>query len=250
MKPHVRRYTELIAAAPSNVRRLPSERLHVFAVLRVARRDSEFAWLTSSEVADVLCEVEGLNVPRQRVLAILSAERQAVAKRRNGGRDRFRLMHSGEVELDDAAPAIASTFVDPQKGLSAIRKLEDTLSSLSGALKICDPHIENKTLDFLAVCSRAASISLLTVNIHRDTAFRRDLTAFRIEHSVPLDVRVAANPKLHDRYILHDNGLLMLGASLNGFAKKQSFVVALGPDMREMTERAFDTHWATASMVA
>ncbi len=157
-------------------------------------------------------------------------------------------MKAGEAEVDQHLPASGAVFVDPEKGLSAIRRLEETFSSLMGTLKICDPHIENKTLDFLTVCSAASSINLLTVNIHKETAFRRDLAAFRAEHKLPIEVRVSANPKLHDRYLLHQDGLLMLGASLNGFAKKQSFVVALGPDMRGLSEAAFDVQWKAASV--
>jgi len=54
---------------------------------------------------------------------------------------------------------------------------------------------------------------------------------------------------LHDRYryILHEEGMLLLGTSLNGFAKKQSFVVSLGSDIKSATETAFNRMWASAT---
>lgn len=248
MKGHVRLYRDVLAGKHSGVRSFEEERLQIFCVLKTAAADDRLAWLTSGEISDILCEVEGLNIPRQRVAAILtSADRQQVAKRKLQGKDHFRLMHAGEVELEARQPKAGAHFIDPERGFSAIRTFEDTLAGLGGALKVCDPHVENKTLDFLAACASAQSIDLLTVNVHKESTFRRDLTAFRQEHPVALNVRISANPKLHDRYILHDGGMLLLGGSLNGFAKKQSFVIAVGPDLRLVTETAFGNQWSKAA---
>jgi hypothetical protein len=59
-------------------------------------------------------------------------------------------------------------------------------------------------------------------------------------------VRVASAAPLHDRYIIDDVGMLILGASLNGFGKKQCFVIRAGEDVRSMAMTAFDANWASA----
>jgi hypothetical protein len=125
--------------------------------------------------------------------------------------------------------------------------MEEILASLKGDLKICDPYIENKTIDFIAECGSASSIRLLTSNVLKETKLRRDFAAYDKEYTSMLEIRISPNGALHDRYILHADGMLLMGTSLNGFAKKQSFLVSLGPDIRAATEAAFDRVWASAT---
>ena len=125
--------------------------------------------------------------------------------------------------------------------------MEDILAQLKGKLKICDPYIENKTIDYIAECKSATTIRLLTSNIRKEARLRRDLAAYEKEHTRELEIRVSTNGMLHDRYILHQDGMLLMGTSLNGFAKKQSFLVSLGPDIKFATETAFDRMWTTAT---
>lgn len=48
---------------------------------------------------------------------------------------------------------------------------------------------------------------------------------------------MAAHGVLHDRYAIHDDGMLLFGTSLNGLGLKQTFVVALGQDIRTRRSR-------------
>jgi hypothetical protein len=132
---------------------------------------------------------------------------------------------------------LSSIYVDPELALTKIRKMEEILASLKGNLKICDPYIENKTIDFLSECRSSSSIKLLTSNVLKESKLRRDLAAYDKEYTIKIEVRISPNGVLHDRYILHQEGMLLLGTSLNGFAKKQSFLVSLGPDLRAATEK-------------
>lgn len=244
-KPHVIRFAEAQSGDAGDPHRFDDDRRRVLWVLAEAKEIDELKFLTATQVSDILCECTGIDIPRQRAQAILEGESGTVARRRIAKRRHFRIMKAGEDELTSSS--FTSTFVGPEKALSEIRQIEDLLSSLKGELKICDPYVENKTLDYLAECSSAKSLKLLTVNIYKASTFRRDLGAFQKEHGNRLDVRVAPQARLHDRYIVHDEGLLLLGTSLNGFAKKQTFLVSLGPDLRSATESAFDGHWAAAA---
>jgi hypothetical protein len=245
MKPHARRFAEARSGEAGDPHQFDDDRRRILWVLAETNGVEDLSFLTPAQVSDILCECAGIDIPRQRVSAILEAERGTVAKRRIAKKRHFRIMKAGEDEVNSSA--LASTFIDPEKALTEIRHVEDLLSNLKGDLKICDPYVENKTLDFLAACSLASSLKLLTVNILKQSTFRRDLAAFQKEHGNRLDVRFAKQSHLHDRYIIHGDGLLLLGTSLNGFAKKQSFLVALGADLRSATETAFDRYWASAT---
>lgn len=220
------------------------DRLKILWVLSMVRDDPSCAYLTPAEISEILRDIEGIDVSRQMVAAVLQSEKGVVTRKKIGGKNYYKGMQKAHDELKK--DAFASTYVDPERALSEIRKLEDLLRTFRGTLSICDPYVENKTLDYLAECTAADAINLLTVNVLKESKFRRDSTAFSKEHSMRLEIRVAAGG-LHDRYILHADGMLLLGTSLNGFAKKQSFLVSLGPDIRSATEGAFNRAWASAA---
>ena len=237
-------FNQLNTSALPDVHSLQHERLQIFWVLCAAKGQGALDTLTASQISMVLRDCCGVAISRQRVAAILSREGDTVAKRKLKGRQHFKLMKAGEDTL--ASSAVEPVFIDPAQALSNIRKVEDILGSLKGEVLVCDPYVDNRTLDFLAACSDAASIKLLTVNVYRQSRFKRDLRAFGQEHGQPLEVRVFCQGELHDRYIIHDGGMLLLGASLNGLGMKQSFIVALGDDIRNVVERAFKKAWTLA----
>ena len=143
--------------------------------------------------------------------------------------------------------AHTAQFVDPENSLNEIRKLEALFGTLTGDVKICDPYVDNKTVDLIAEMSSADSISLLTVNVQKDAALKRDISAYLRQGGKSVQIRVANEAALHDRYIIHAGGMILLGGSLNGFSKKQSFIVSVGTDLRAVAEAAFDRHWRSAS---
>lgn len=240
--PYLQRFRELRVTVDSDPHSLGDDRLQVLWCFSVVKDDADLAYLTPAQASEILRELEGIHVSRQRANGILTKERGTVSRKRIRGKPHFKIMKSGEDALN--AVEQMSVFVDPASALSEIRRMEDVLSKLKGTLKICDPYIDNKTLDFLAECRSAAELRLLTVNAYEKTKLRRDLEAFRKQHSAPIEIRVAGGSPLHDRYIVHQEGMLLLGGSLNGFAKKQTFVVNLGTDIRAASEHAFDAAWA------
>ncbi|MGB6836283.1 MAG: hypothetical protein WBF66_01095 [Dehalococcoidia bacterium] len=202
--------------------------------------------MTPAEISMVLRDTYKIALPRQKIQTLLAAERGTVARRKKAGVRAYQIMQIG---VDEVLAATSTTvvFVEPEQALSKIRETEEILSSLRGMISVCDPYVDGRTLDFLAICGNATTIRLLTVNIGKPSPFARDIAAFNKEHAGKLEVRVATQKDLHDRYIIHDDGLLLLGTSLNGLGKKQSFVIALGPDLRADVSGAFESRWQTAT---
>ncbi len=228
----------------SGLHDLNDDRLRVLWVMRALKGYNNLNGLTSAQISDLLRDGCGIALSRQRVAAILSNESGAVAKRKVGGKLHFRIMKSGEDLLGSSDRS--TILVDPSKALSSIRLVEDILGALSGEVRVCDPYVDNRTLDFLAECEHANSIKLLTVNVYRENQFKRDLKAFKQEHGRVLDVRIFGIGELHDRYIIHEDGMLLIGASLNNLGMKQSFVVRAGGDIRASALSAFDKNWNRA----
>jgi hypothetical protein len=217
------------------------DRRRMLWVLRVGKEKVGRDAMTAAEIADVLRDVYGFYVPRQRVTATLDAEQGTVARRRISGRRVYQLMAAGSAELDAGGHGV--TFIDPTNGYSGLRAVHATLAEVGGSLRVCDPYTDTKTLDMLGECGRPDAIRLLTRNIQRPDGLKQAAKAFEREHDVPLQVKRAPAGVLHDRYLIHDRGMLVFGTSLNGLGLKQSFVISLGSDMRAAALAAFEAMW-------
>jgi hypothetical protein len=53
-------------------------------------------------------------------------------------------------------------FITPQQSLTAIRAVKDILGTLKGFVRVCDPYVDGRTLDWLSSCQQATKLDLLT----------------------------------------------------------------------------------------
>lgn len=142
----------------------------------VAKEALRFPWLTPSQVSDGLRDVYGVLVPRQRAEALLSRAKAGgtVARRVSGGRRYYQVMDAGIAVVRSVKSSVL--FITPQQSLTAIRAVEDILGTLKGFVRVCDPYVDGRTLDWLSSCQQATKLDLLTTNIkNRTTTFARDL---------------------------------------------------------------------------
>jgi hypothetical protein len=222
------------------------ERRQVLWVLVRGKSIEDFDGFTAAQIADYLADRCEIAISRQMVTAILEKERSlgTVAKTRRGRGASFRIMRRGEDEISQVAAR--ALLIDPSRALTSLRVVEEVLRSLKGEIRICDTYVDSKTLDFLAEMKGASTVQLLTENVHDSGRLRRDLAAFQKEHAVPIEIRVSIPGRLHDRYVLHSDGMLLVGASLKDLGKKQSMIVALSPTFGLEVARLFGRAWHNA----
>ena len=220
------------------------DRLRAFWVLRVGQIVG-MEVMTPAEASTVLRDVYSIDVPRQRVEGILSREKGTVAKRKKNRKKAYQLMSTGEDELGAISTAVM--FIEPTQAFTKLREVHGILGSVVGELRVCDPYIELRTLDMLAECEWASGIQLLTVNVRNPAGFKQAMKAFTTERGIALEVRTLSPGVLHDRFLIHEGGMLMFGTSLNGLGLKQSFVVLLGEDVRASVAVTFDENWQHAT---
>jgi len=226
-----------------DINALADERLRSLWVLYAAKEQLARPWLTAAEISLVLRDVYGIDVSRQRVQGILGAERGTVARKTTNGRRFFQIMRIGIGEVTAARSVI---FIDPDNALSRLREVQDMFGDLRGSIRICDPYVSSATIDMLTHLDKASDIRLLTMNIREkeQPRVRRDMKAFGAEHKMPLEIRIGPAGQLHDRYVIHRNGMMIVGTSLNSIGLKQSFVVTVGEDIRVIVTNAFDDAWS------
>ena len=200
--------------------------------------------MSALQISETFNVDHGLHLHWRTVNKALLANPNLADRRKRNGRWLFGLLRPGEERI--AAPPSTVTFVDPAKAVQAVLTLQDLLGKSCGVVRVCDPYLDNVTLQHLDSCTAATEIRVLTTNV-RDSGALPTLYAAFHSQSRNLQVRVIGANVLHDRYIIDATRMEILGTSLNGFGKKQCFVIEAGTDMRAAMLPIFDGHWASAS---
>lgn len=220
-------------------------RLQALWTLHAGQARADVPMMTPSEISAVLRDVYGIALARQRIEGLLAHEGQAVVKRKKDRKRAYQIMQAGIAEVEGISASVL--LIQPDRALTSLRETETILGTLSGTVKICDPYVDGRTLDLLVECRGVTAIELLTMNVNNRSKMKRDARAFVQQYGIPLEVRVVGQRVLHDRYVIDEDGMLLFGTSLNGLGFKQSFVVALGEDIRDSVEVTFDSYWKAAS---
>ena len=217
--------------------------------LQLARRASEADELTAPEVAAIVTRLGRQSMSRQAAVGLLSrlSEKGWVHRiKHRKSPDAYSIMSAGEEHLVSTREVF---LVDPARALQLVRKFESVLEKLKGAIRICDPYLDSRSLDFIGSARGASSIRVLTERVTDEGKVKRELKAVEKQVRARVEVRKARKGVLHDRYIIHDGGMLVLGASLNSFGLRQSFVSKAGSDVRDATSTFFDDRWASATPI-
>lgn len=199
-------------------------------------------WLTASEISSSLLKNHGISRHWKTIETVLSHEPHLAARRKKNKKWEFTILAPGQQEVSKADSPIV--FVNPAKAVQSVLTLHDFFATLKGSIRICDPYLDTATLKHLEALAGATSIRLLTHNISDTPTLGAALTAFSAQKQI--DIRRPSSDVLHDRYVIDNDSMLIMGTSLNSFGKKQSFVIKTGQDVRAATLANFDQLWASA----
>jgi len=222
--------------------------------------------LVTLKLADDIVKVKTLTA--EHIVACLEAAGVAVKKRSiqkalakaNGrvsvtndpltGESTYKLMTKGKQEADKILKfePLSVFRIEAGKPRTARSTLVEIMRNLSGIVRICDPYYGTKTLDTLEQIPKDHEVRFLTdktsdnslkiENALKDYKTERPKTTFKkVKHPSPL----------HDRYILSDKILIILGHGLKDIGGKESFLIILDasivPDLIAQISKVFDDLW-------
>lgn len=212
-------------------------------VLLVGSEKLDLPSMSAAEVADAATLEMKRALSRQRAAIVLAGAKGLVARVARSKPARFTILHAGAERVRGRQGGVL--MIDPTTAFSGLQQLDAILGGVEGELSICDPYVDDKTLVALTAVPKAVPIKLLTLNISDPPQLRRKLQAYEREYG-NLEMRTSLTPDLHDRYMIDAKRMWLLGQSLNGIGKKQTFIVAIGEDVRAATDRAFRQRWSGA----
>jgi hypothetical protein len=142
-------------------------------------------------------------------------------------------------------------FVEAGKPRTAHVDLSGMFQTLKGPLRIADPYYGTGSLLRLDAMTHCSPIMFLTQK--PDAAERsfltRAVTEFKRQYPF-VSIRLDQTGALHDRYILSDDQIILLGHGLKDIGNKDSFVIripkTMGADLITTVQDSFDAKWSQA----
>ena len=220
----------------------------VLLVMLTADDHLGIEWLTPHEISVTLRDGFRLDVPRQRVQSLLDANRELAIRRTISGKRKYQILDAGERSVRSTASTDV-VFIQPEKALTRVRQVQDLMSTCTGAVRLCDPYLAPRSLDYIARMTSATEVRVLTQRVHQEDSLKRDLKPLALQLGIPVEIRRVGPRVLHDRYLIDDSEMLILGSSLNGLGLKQSMVIRVGPDLRATVLSEFGRLWTSAAAV-
>jgi hypothetical protein len=143
-----------------------------------------------------------------------------------------------------------NSWTDPNKNFPKLIEI------LKGELCIVDPFYGNGTFYVLEKFGKSRKIRFLSCKLGTEeqnniTKFEISLKKFRKEFKNIEIRKYDKNYELHDRYIIAENGLVIVGHGIKDLADKESFVVFLSKSLvanfLPVLKKVFEERWKKAN---
>jgi len=199
-------------------------------------------WLSTVEISSRLSQY-GIGIHWKRIQSILEESKTLVQRKKSEKKWYYKVLKAGKDKISNSTSVL---LIEPNKAVQGVSTIQNLLKNLKGTIKICDPYVDETIFQFLDACMPSAKVRILSKNSKNLSQIKLLISAHKTQGR-EIEFMYAATNVLHDRYIIDSKSMLILGTSFNGLGKKQCFVVAVGDDLRKMTENYFDELWAKAT---
>lgn len=225
--------------------------------LYLASRRFDTASMSAEHIVACL-ELAGVGATKKSVGRALATAKMLITRNINEDGDViYRLMTRGARE--------AEVLLNEQGGLSVLRiesgqprqarlRLGEVLQSIVGVVRVCDPFYGVGTLDSLDLIPKSCDVRFLSQKTSEPARkISGALRDFYKERSKVELRKCNSSVRLHDRYIVTKDSLLLLGHGIKDIGNKESFIVCidkdLAPDLIDEVIASFDQNWSNASKI-
>jgi len=225
-------------------------------VLWVAKDKLQIKKLTSEQIASVIRDVKEISIDAKSINYSFTPAKGKVHIYHENGEVYFEIMKPGKdhlLSLIKQGSVEVFYFELGQKYSTKKMLSRGILEELQGKLKIVDPYCGERTLDILKDVKNK-SIEFLTrvenLQEKERSRFLRELQDFKSEYQM-IEFRNYPNSDIHDRYIISENSLVILGHSLKDLGSKESFAIVLNKESSKNIAEAlvenFNRRWKQAT---
>lgn len=191
--------------------------------------------LSAKEISEIIVEVLEKTMKYKMIVAAFNRAGEKIHVYQESGVTLYEIMKPGKNYLlqKTSGDSIQLHYFEPgRKYTSKAILCEKILSELKGELKIVDPYCGLSTLDVLLRAKpQSAKILTCTDNLrdNQKGPFIRGLQDFMSDCDT-IEFKNYSSSDIHDRYILADDQIILLGQSIKDLGSKESFAIVLGKD--------------------
>jgi hypothetical protein len=142
-------------------------------------------------------------------------------------------------------------YISGQSPYRDRRTIEDILHEVTGKVLVVETWFGKGTLDLLKSISDKCTVRVLISHMEeKQKVSADDILRYRKERP-SFEFKRAGQKQVHDRYIIDNRGLTILGHGLKNIGTSQSFAVflerSLISDVIEQIAKDFDSKWNSAT---
>lgn len=189
--------------------------------------------LTADQIALTVLETQEISVTANSITSALKRALDKVHRYYENGDTYYEIMRPGKDYLLSLGKSdlVNAFYFEPDTRYTAKRLLKNQVfGGLTGNLKIVDPYCSERTLDILANLKDRPTKVLTRLENLRDRdkgKFVREVADFKTENP-NVEFRNYPNADIHDRYIISEDKVTLIGHSIKDLGAKESFAVVLG----------------------
>lgn len=221
-------------------------------VLWVAKEKLGIKKLTAEQIASVIRDIMETSIDAKSINYSFTPAKGKIHIYHEEGETFFEIMRTGKDHLLSLIKqgSVEIFYFEPGQKFSTKRMLSrGILEGLQGKLRIVDPYCGVRTLDILRDV-KDKTIEFLTrvenLNEKERGRFLRELQDFKAEYPM-MEFGNYPNTDIHDRYVISENFLVILGHSLKDLGSKESFAIVLNKESSknvvEALIEAFNRRW-------
>lgn len=223
------------------------------ATLHISDEQAQRPYLSAEHIIAAL-EASGIAIKRTQIVKAFSKAGDRISRKSINREMLYRIMTSGRRQIEPYFHSgdISVLYVHGGKPRTARKILSELLIPLSGEISVCDPYYGIRTLDALEMIPSICKVRFLTAQTTENPSRLSGAIAdFKREHP-QTEIRKFPDEKtLHDRYVLSQDTLLILGHGIKDIGNKESFVVCVSSeyakDLIESLIMTFDDRWKIAT---
>lgn len=146
-------------------------------------------------------------------------------------------------------PQLNIKMVNGQTEYSSVKELVNLIEGLGKEVAIVDPYIDVHLLDIMVLVNPTVFLKVLTINTGGDLKKKTfvGLAERLSEERGNLEIR-ETDEEFHDRYLIGDKNVLVVGASIKDLGKKDTTIVS-AEDLCPIIKKWFAHRWSNAKKV-
>jgi hypothetical protein len=213
-------------------------------------------YLNTEQISEILASVYGISFDEREITNAFNRADKKIHRKEIDEKMSFKIMTKGIEHLHKkmGVTDVEVYYIEGEKPRKSHAMLKDVISKTKGITKILDPYYGVRTLDMLEKLDHGVEIRFLTSKIGQNEStqkFARELEQFKREHQNITLNRYSKVNELHDRYIITEDTLIILGNGIKDLGGKESFVLVFkddkGKDIRSALNQKFNDRWSDSS---